>query len=99
MSVITGPQGNADTAKNSDEPSAADWLPQAHFGRVIGAPSPPVGRDDEPDPDDEEVHPAPPDVVWMLGFDPLELNSSNFGTDEPFPEDKEPDGANPTPAA
>lgn len=96
MSVIPGPQGNADAAKDSDEPSAADWLPQAHFGGVIGAPSPPVGRDDEPDPDDEEVRPTPPDVVFMLGFDPLDVD---WDAEDPFPEDKEPDGANPTPAA
>ena len=28
---------------------------------------------DEVDPDDELLHPSPPDVVSVLGFDPLEF--------------------------
>lgn len=94
MSVISDLQNNADTAKDSDEPRAADWLPQAHFGGVIGAPGPPTGRDDEPDPDDKEGRPTPPDLVFMLGFDPMDVD---WDAEDPSPDAKEPDRADPPP--
>ncbi len=51
-------------------------LPQAHFGEVR-APLPDWRKDktkrhSERD-DDEELAESPPDVVTMLGFDPLDL--------------------------
>ncbi len=52
-------------------PDVPHWLPQAHFG-YVGAPLSGVPYDDE-DPDDELLAVTPPDVVAMLGFDPLEL--------------------------
>lgn len=47
-------------------------LPQAHFGDIEKKPLPWRGKiKDDPD-DDEELAQTPPDVVAMLGFDPLE---------------------------
>lgn len=47
-------------------------LPQAHFGTAKE--TPPNFRTQEPDEDadDEEMAETPPDVVAMLGFDPLD---------------------------
>lgn len=48
------------------------WLPDAHWGTAT-TPLPPVTADDpdDTDPDDELLAVTPPDVVAMLGFDPL----------------------------
>lgn len=49
-----------------------DELPMAHFGPV-GTPLPDESDwTDDPDPDDEELDETPPDVIAMLGFDPLD---------------------------
>ena len=73
--------GTADDASASVEPEdGSAWLPEAHFGEV-GAPLPDSGsavQDHDPDGEDEDG-PTPPDVVMMLGFDPVEL----FGPEEP----------------
>jgi hypothetical protein len=51
--------------RNENQP-----LPMAQSGDV-NEPLPPAAEDVEPDPDDDLLPVTPPDVVAMLGFDPL----------------------------
>ena len=56
------------TAKKMD-------LPDVHFvqpGTALDSAEPNWRKDDDPDPDDEELPKTPPHVVMMLGFDPLD---------------------------
>lgn len=57
--------------KSDEKPDPAAWLPQAHFG-FHGNPLPPPTEDTEEDPDDEELAVTPPEVVMILGWDPLD---------------------------
>ena len=47
------------------------WLPMAHFG-FVGNPLPPLTEDTDEDLDDEELAETPPEVVMILGWDPLD---------------------------
>lgn len=59
-----------------------DELPAVHFG---SADKPPADWRDEPDDDDpdDELVETPPDVVAMLGFDPVELEGADAAADAP----------------
>ena len=48
-----------------------------HFGEISGAEVDWRSQEDEEDddPDDEELEETPPDVVAVLGFDPLEVDT------------------------
>lgn len=54
-----------------DKADPASWLPMAYFGSTT-TPLPAVTEDTEEDPDDEELAETPPEVVMILGFDPLD---------------------------
>ena len=56
---------------SDDKPKPGAWLPMAHFG-FYGNPLPAMVDDPDPDPDDEELTVTPPEVVMILGFDPLD---------------------------
>ena len=65
-------------------PTVPDW-PMAHFG-TADTPLPPVTADfDDPDPDDEELDVTPPGVVMMLGFDPKDVDWSEYMDEPPKP--------------
>lgn len=73
--------------------SAGDALPDAHWG-TAEAPLPDwrEGDDDDPDPDDEELPETPPDVIAMLGFDPLDFTDDAEASEDakpPFAADAE----------
>ena len=67
-----GPEDEPPPVLNRASSDPLEWLPKAYFGWV-GNPDPGQPYDDH-DPDDEELDVTPPDVVMMLGFDPLELS-------------------------
>ena len=49
-------------------------LPDARFGSATASPADwRAGADEDNDPDDTLLAVTPPDVVAMLGFDPLEF--------------------------
>ena len=62
------------------KPDPGAWLPMAHFG-FVGNPLPAVTEDTEEDPDDEELAETPPEVVMILGWDPLDDDED--GDDQP----------------
>ena len=51
-------------------------LPDVHFGSITAKPKDWRAETPEADPDDEELTTTPPEVVKILGFDPLHENSS-----------------------
>jgi hypothetical protein len=68
--VVTGQKRSPAPAEPARAPLS--WLPEARWG-TADTPLPPV-EDDDPDdmdPDDELLSETPPDVIAMLGFDPL----------------------------
>ena len=64
----------------ADKPDPGAWLPMVHFG-FVGNPLPPLAADTEEDPDDELLAVTPPEVIMMLGFDPLDDDED--GDDQP----------------
>jgi hypothetical protein len=62
--------------EDTDKPRGSDWLGDCYFG-TAAIPLPPPSEGEEPDPDDEMPEGGtPPDVVWMLGFDPAEYDKN-----------------------
>ena len=51
-----------------------EQLPDVHWGSADAKPADWRNAPDEVDPDDEELPETPPDVVAMLGFDPLDYD-------------------------
>ena len=65
-------RGNdATPAKPATPAEAPGWLPDAHFGGVSEVPEPPAEPDGEDTLDDEDPTETPPEIVMMLGFDPM----------------------------
>jgi hypothetical protein len=79
---------------DAPEDSSDDGLPDAHWGTAT-TPLPDWREDstDDFDPDDEELPQTPPDVIAMLGFDPLDLDDdepeAGEDADPPFAADAE----------
>jgi len=77
----------ADTEKqdvDNDAPDPAAWLPKCYFGSV-DTPLPHPSEDTSEDPDDELLAVTPPDVIWMLGFVPRELDNEDEDDKIPNP--------------
>jgi hypothetical protein len=65
--------GTASDDKGEGKHSPDAWLPEAHFGSAL-APLPEAMSTPDDDDDDGEDEDVPPDVVWMLGFNPADEN-------------------------
>ena len=69
-------------------PQPPPELPDIHYGTAEGElPDWRKSEDDDEDPDDEELPETPPEIIEILGFDPLDLDEDEPDAEQAAPPD------------